>query len=147
MTSRLEKLKNTLGIAVALVASLCFGASYGYSYGLDNQVVYMLSALRLLDPTILNQDWLATKTTHYHMAFKYVAAALIAVDRRGWAVAIAQNLAIAAGMMWVYALIRVLADRRRALAAFLLLLSIAFITRTSAASASYVFDILLQPST
>lgn len=147
MPSRFEKLKNTLEIAVALVASLCFGASYGYSYGLDNQVVYMLGALRLLDPTILNQDWLATKTTHYHMAFKYVAAALIAIDRRGWAVAIAQNLAIAAGMMCVYALIRVLAHRRRALAAFLLLLSIAFITRTSAASASYVFDIILQPST
>lgn len=147
MTSRLEKLKNTLELAVALVASLCFGASYGYSYGVDNQVVYMLGALRLLDPTILNQDWLATKTTHYHMAFKYVAAALIAVDRRGWAVAIAQNLTVAAGMMCVYALIRALADRRRALAAFLLLLSIAFITRTSAASASYVFDFIFQPST
>jgi 4-amino-4-deoxy-L-arabinose transferase-like glycosyltransferase len=147
VTSRFEKLKNTLEIAAALVASLCFGASYGYSYGLDNQVVYMLGALRLLDPTILNQDWLATRTTHYHMAFKYVAAALIAMDRRGWAVAITQNLAIAAGMMCIYALIRVLADRRRALAAFLLLLSIAFITRTSAASATYVFDVILQPST
>jgi hypothetical protein len=147
VTSRFEKLKNTLEIAVALVASLCFGTSYGYSYGLDNQVVYMLGALRLLDPTILNQDWLATKTTHYHVTFKYVAAALIALDRRGWAVAIAQNLAIAAGMMCVYALTRALTDRRRALAAFLLLLSIAFITRTSAASASYVFDIIFQPST
>lgn len=147
MTSRLEKLTNALEIALALVASLCFGASYGYSYGVDNQVVYNLGALRLLDPTLLNQDWLATKTTHYHLAFKYVAAALIAVDRRGWAMAITQNLAIAAGMMCVYALIRVLASRRRALASFLLLLSIAFITRTSAASASYVFDFILQPST
>lgn len=147
MTSRLDKLKNALEIVSALVASLCFGASFGYSYGLDNQVVYMLGALRLLDPTILNQDWLATKTTHYHMTFKYVGAALLALDRRGWAIAVAQNLAIAAGMMCLYALLRVLTERRRALAAFFLLLSIAFLTRTSAASASYVFDTILQPST
>lgn len=147
MTSRLEKLKNALEIALAVVASLCFGASFGYNYGIDNQVVYMLSSLRLLDPALFTQDWLATKTTHYHVAFKYVAAALIAMDHRGWAVAVAQNLAIAAGMLCVYALIRVLTDRRRALAAFLLLLSIAFITRTSAASASYVFDAIFQPST
>ncbi|MEP7121371.1 MAG: DUF6798 domain-containing protein [Byssovorax sp.] len=147
MTSRLEKLKNALEIAVAAIASLCFGASFGYNYGIDNQVVYMLSSLRLLDPALLKQDWLATKTTHYHVAFKYVAAALIAINRRGWAVAVAQNLAIAAGMLCVYALIRVLTDRRRALPAFLLLLSIAFITRTSAASASYVFDAIFQPST
>lgn len=147
MTSRLEKLKHALEIAVALVASLCFGASFGYNYGLDNQVVYMLSSLRILDPSILTQDWLATKTTHYHVAFKYLAAALIGIDRRGWAVAIAQNLAIAAGMMCVYALIRALTDRRRALAAFLLVLAIAFLTRTSAASATYVFDMIFQPST
>jgi uncharacterized protein DUF6798 len=147
VTSRLEKLKNALEIAVALVASLCFGASFGYNYGLDNQVVYMLASLRILDPSVLTQDWLATKTTHYHVAFKYLAAALIGIDRRGWAVAIAQNLAIAAGMMCVYALIRAVTDRRRALAAFLLVLAIAFITRTSAASATYVFDLIFQPST
>lgn len=147
MTSRFDKLKHALEVVAALVASLCFGASFGYNYGLDNQVVYLLGAIRLLDPTILNQDWLATKTTHYHMTFKYVGAALLALDRRGWGLAVTQNLAIAAGMMCLYALLRVLTERRRALVAFFLLLSIAFLTRTSAASASYVFDFILQPST
>jgi hypothetical protein len=145
--SRLETLKHALEIALAFIASACFGASFGYSYGLDNQVVYMLSAERLLDRTILNRDWFATQTTHYHLTFKYIAALLLAIDHRGWAVAIAQNVAITAGMMAVYALFRVLIGRPRALPAFFLVLAVAGMTRTSAASASYVFDIILQPST
>ena len=106
----------------------------------------MLSALRLLDPTILNHDWFTTQTTHYHPAFKFVAAALIAMSPRGLAVGVAQTAVIAAGMMCLYALFRVLAGRALALPSYFLLLAVAFITRTSAAGASYVFDWILQPS-
>src|SRR5437879_6480704 len=95
MSSWFEKLKHRGELLVALVASICFGVSFGYNYGIDNQVVYMLSALRLLDPAILNHDWFATKTTQYHPAFKFVAAALIALNRRGWAVGVGQNVVIA----------------------------------------------------
>lgn len=148
MPRRLEKWKLTAELAVALIASACFGASFGYNYGVDNQVVYMLGALRLLHPSILSRDWFATQTTHYHPAYKFVAAALMALSERGLAVGLAQNAAIAAGMMFVYWLIRALVeDRRVALPSFLLVLAINFITRTSAAGSSYVFDWIFQPST
>jgi hypothetical protein len=145
---RLEQWKHRAEIAAAALASICFGVSFGYNYGVDNQVVYMLGALRLLDPSILTRDWFATQTTHYHPAFKFVAAALIALSRRGLAVGVAQTIVIALGMMGLYALLRALCpDRRVALPSFLLLLAINFITRTYGAGATYVFDWILQPST
>ncbi|EYF02105.1 Hypothetical protein CAP_7445 [Chondromyces apiculatus DSM 436] len=134
-------------IALATVASLCFGVSFGHTYGVDNQVVYLLGSLRLLDGSILQRDWFATQTTHYHPTFKYLGAALIALDRQGRAVAIAQTLTITGGILCVYALLRALCGARRALPAFLLLLAIASITRTSAPGSTYVFDWILQPST
>lgn len=147
MTRAKAEPKSILEIVVALLGSIAFALSYGWSYGIDNQVVYMLGALRLVDPTILANDWFATKTTHYHFTFKYLAAALIALDRRGWAVGVAQTVVITAGAMCLFALVRALSPKGRVLPAFLLVLAVAFVTRTSGAAASYVFDIILQPST
>jgi hypothetical protein len=143
---RLERIKNSLEIALAAVASLLCGASFGWNYGVDNQVVYLLGSLRLVHPEILARDWFATSTTHYHPAFKYLAAGLMALNARGWAVGLAQTAVIGAGMMGLYWLIRSLVERRQALAAFLLLVTIATITRTRGACATYAFDFILQPS-
>ena len=147
MTKHTDTTKNLAEIAVAAVAALCFAVSFGYTYGIDNQVEYMISSLRLLDPTIFHRDWYAMQTTHYHFSFKYLAAALIALNRQGWAVAVFHTIIVSTGMMCLYWLLRTLVKPGRALPGFLLLVTIALITRTSAANATYVFDIMLQPST
>ena len=147
MTKLSPGFKNIAEIALATLAAVCFAVSFGYTYGIDNQVEYMISSLRLLDPTIFHRDWYAMQTTHYHFSFKYLAAALIAINRQGWAVGVFHTIIVSAGMMSLYALFRALVKPERALPGFLLLVAIALITRTSAANASYVFDIMLQPST
>lgn len=147
MTKRLDITRNLAEITIAAVAAVCFAVSFGYTYGIDNQVEYMISSLRLLDPTIFHRDWYAMQTTHYHFTFKYLAAALIAINRQGWAIAGFHTVIISTGMMCLYWLLRILVKPGRALPSFLLLVAIAMLTRTSAANATYVFDILLQPST
>jgi hypothetical protein len=147
VTKPSDSARNLVEIALATVAAVCFAVTFGYTYGIDNQVEYMISSLRLLDPSIFHRDWYAMQTTHYHFSFKYLAAALIALDRRGWVVAGFHTLIVSAGMMCLYWLFRTLVKPGRALPGFLLLVAIAMITRTSAANASYVFDIMLQPST
>ena len=147
MTKLPASFKNIAEIALATLAAVCFAVSFGYTYGVDNQVEYMISSLRLLDPTIFHRDWYAMQTTHYHFSFKYLAAALIALNREGWAVAVFHTIIVSTGMMCLYWLFRTLVERGRALPGFLLLVTIALITRTSGANASYVFDIMLQPST
>ncbi|UQA60252.1 DUF6798 domain-containing protein [Polyangium aurulentum] len=145
--SRLERIRDYVEIAVASVISLLFGASFGWNYGVDNQVVYMLSSLKLVNSGILAKDWFATATTHYHPAFKYLAAALMAISPQGYAVGLMQTLVIGTGMTALYFLIRELGVRRHALPAFLLLVAIACVTRTKGPNATYVFDWILQPST
>lgn len=147
MSDRKGKLIGAAEAALAAASSLCFGVSFGHSYGVDNQVVYILGALRLLDPTILQRDWFSNRTTHYHPTFKYLAAALLGIDHSGWAVALLQTLAIAGGMLCVYALLRGIVGARRALPSFLLVLAVSLFTRTGAAGGTYVFDWTLQPST
>lgn len=143
--SRLERLEHYAGIAVASVVALLFGASFGWTYGVDNQVIYLLPSLRILNPGVLDNDWLASATTHYHPAFAYLAAGLMAIGET--AIGVGLTIVVAAGMMGVYALLRALEGVRRALPAFLLVSAIAFVTRTKAACATYVFDHILQPST
>ena len=147
MTPLLNALKDKAEIALALLASVCFAVTFGYTYGVDNQVEYMISSLRLLDPTLFHRDWYAMETTNYHFSFKYLAAALIALNRQGWAVAAFHTIIVSTGMMCLYGLFRTLVKPGRALPGFLLLVAIALITRTSGANASYVFDFILQPST
>jgi hypothetical protein len=135
---------------VALAASVCFGLSYGLNYGLSNQTAYMLGALRRLDPTVLNRDWYAAHTENYHPVFSYLGWLLLLFDRGGFAVGVALVVVTALGALCLYGLARVLAPgRRAALAVFLLLLAIAFVTRTVSVGWSYVFDVdlTLQPST
>lgn len=135
---------------VALSASVCFGLSYGLNYGISNQTAYMLGALRKLDPTVLNRDWYAAHTVNYHPVFSYLGWLLLLFDRGGFAVGVALVVVTALGALCLYGLARALAsDRREALAVFLSVLAIAFVTRTVSVAWSYVFDVdlTLQPST
>jgi hypothetical protein len=130
---------------VAIVAAIAFALCFGWDYGVDNQVVYLLSSLRVMDSTLLPHDWFATQTTHYHVAFRFLGGLLLALSERGWAVAITAHVSIAAGALALYALARSLCAKHAALAAYLATLLLALITRTRGAGSSYVFDHILQP--
>ncbi|WP_437299028.1 DUF6798 domain-containing protein [Sorangium sp. So ce426] len=133
---------------IALVVSICFGLSYGVNYGVNNQTSYLLGALRLLDPSVLAKDWYATGAANYHPAFSYVGWLLLAIDRGGAAVGWGLVVTAALGAMCVYWLaVELLKQRRLALATFLLVMAIAFVTRTDSVAVSYIFDFTLQPST
>jgi hypothetical protein len=134
-------------LVVVLVVSAAFGLSFGLNYGVENQVVYLLKALSLANPEILHRDWFTQEVTHYHIAFAYLGAALIALDPSGWLVALLHVLAITIGAGLVYGMVSVLAPPRLALAAFLCVMAIWFVTRTLGVATSYAFDATFQPST
>lgn len=49
----------------------------GYRFGESNHAVYLVDALRRLDPTLLRNDWWANSTLQYHFAFNALTAALM----------------------------------------------------------------------
>lgn len=142
-----ELLRRSPDLLVVLAVSVAFGLSFGLNYGVDNQTAYMLGSLRKLDPTVLGNDWYASGAANYHPAFSYVGWLLLALDRGGYWVGVALVAVAAAGSMFVYWLAAELFERRRALATFLLTMTILFLTRTKSVAVSYIFDFILQPST
>ena len=140
-------LPRALEYGVVALAALAFAISYGFNYGFDNQVVYFLKSLALTDKTLLHADWFTNHTTQYHKVFIYFGALLLKLNGRGWAVAIAQTIAVSIGALCMYRIVQRVAGAAQGLAAFLLLLSMLFITRTSSVGASYLFDTIMQPST
>jgi hypothetical protein len=146
--SRSERgLLRALEYGVVALAALAFAASYGFNYGFDNQVVYFLKSLALTDKSLLRADWFTNQTTQYHRVFIYFGALLLKLNSRGWAVAIAQFIAVFVGALCMYRLVKRVAGAALGVAAFLVLLSMLFITRTSSVAASYLFDTIMQPST
>lgn len=132
---------------VALAVSITFAISFGFNYGVDNQVAYLLGGLRLAHPGLLNHDWYAAHTTQYHPAFIYFSGLLLMIDSSGWSIAIAQTIVITIGTLLTYWTVEILAGRRLALPVFLLLMGFAFLTRMHSVGISYIFDHILQPST
>jgi hypothetical protein len=95
----------------------------------------------------LRSDWFTFQTTQYHRVFAYFGAFLLKLNQHGWAVAITQFLLVLLGSVVIYRIVKRVAGAQLAVAAYLLLLSILFVTRTSSVGASYLFDTILQPST
>jgi len=129
------------------LAAITFAAGYGLTYGYDNQLVYFLKSLTLTDKSLLRSDWFTFHTTQYHRVFIYFGAFLLKLNKQGWAVAITQFLLVLLGGLVIYRLVKRVAGAQLGVAAYLLLLSILFITRTSSVGTSYLFDTILQPST
>ena len=139
--------RGALELGGGAVVSAAFAASLGFNFGIGNQLSYLLPSLRLLDPTLLARDWFATETTLYHPLFTRLGALLLALDRHGGAVALTFTLLVTLSGLVLYALCRTLAGPRAGLAAFLLTMALAFVTRTAGPAVTYVFDATLQPST
>ena len=132
---------------VVAIVALAFAASYGLNYGSDNQVVYFLKSLTLTDRSLLHADWFTNHTTQYHRVFIYFGALLLKLNKQGWAVAIMQFLMVALGAFVIYRIVKRVAGAAHGVAAYLLLMSMLFITRTSSVGTSYLFDQIFQPST
>ncbi len=50
---------------------------YGYQFGRGNHAVYLLDALRRVDPSLLQRDWFTTQTFQYHVIFSSFSAWLM----------------------------------------------------------------------
>ncbi len=131
---------------VVVACSAAFALSFGFNYGVDNQVVYNLGAVHLLNRDLYKHDWFVAHTTSYHPVFEYFSALLLWLNRDGWAFAITTMLLITVMGVLMYCLCRVL-TRRLAFAAFLLLLALSFVVRLRSVGVSYIVDYILQPST
>jgi hypothetical protein len=137
-----------LGTAVVVVlASALLALTFGFNFGVGNQVHYLLPALKLLDPELYVRDWTFSHATHYHQTFAYLGALLLSLDPRGWGVAVGLTVTIMGGTLALYGLVRALVGPRLALASFLLLVSLILLTRTSGPAMTYAFEGTLQPST
>jgi len=147
LSSRQTRVSRAFEYGVVALAALAFAASYGLTYGYDNQYVYFLKALTLADKSVLRADWFTFHTTQYHRLFSYFGAFLLLLNKQGWAVAIVQFLLVLTGGLVIYRIVKRVAGEQLAVAAYLLLLSMLFLTRTSSVGASYLFDTILQPST
>ena len=147
LASRQARALRAFEYGVVALAAIAFAASYGLTYGYDNQYVYFLKSLTLTDSSLLRADWFTFQTTQYHRVFAYFGALLLLLNKQGWAVAIVQFAFVLLGGLVMYRIVKRVAGATLSLAAYLLLLSILFITRTSSVGTSYLFDTILQPST
>src|SRR3954453_11910123 len=88
--SRSARLARAFEYGVVALVAVAFAASYGLTYGYDNQYVYFLKALTLTDKSLLRSDWFTYHTTQYHYLFSYFGALLLLLNKQGWAVALTQ---------------------------------------------------------
>ena len=142
-----SRLPRAVEYVLVASAALGFAASYGFNYGFDNQLVYFVKSLALTNHALFKNDWFTNHTTHYHRTFIYLGALLIKLNARGWGVAIAQFVSVFLGGLCLYRTVKRVAGPPLALSAFLILLGMLFVTRTSSVGASYLFDTIFQPST
>jgi hypothetical protein len=131
---------------VAVLAASLFALTYGFHFGISNQIVYLLPSKAVVDPELYTRDWFVAETTHYHVAFRYAGALLLAADARGWAVALANTVLVAGGMTFVFYLVRQLVPRALSLPAFLGVVALALVTRTDGPAVTNAFGTYLQPS-
>jgi uncharacterized membrane protein len=95
------------------VGGLCllFALSLGVHYGVSDQNVYLLSGLRMADPSFLANDWFAAETVQHHAAFTYLVYLLQAAGPLPWTSAALYLLLKALVALSAYVTLRALYDR------------------------------------
>jgi hypothetical protein len=63
-----------LAVVLGVVLTL---AVRGYRYGESNHAVYLLAALRRVNPSLLRNDWWTTSTLQYHYVFNFLSGVLM----------------------------------------------------------------------
>jgi len=132
---------------LVLVLALLFGLGFGLNYGSSNQVQYLLPSVRALHPSLWTRDFVVTQTYNYHPVYPLLGTLLLRFCPSGLAIAWANVVLIAVGMLAVYVVLRLLLNQERALPAFCIVLVLASVTRTNAPGLSYAFSEIFQPST
>jgi hypothetical protein len=131
---------------ILLLLALVFGLGFGLNYGSSNQTTYLLPAVKAVYPSVWTRDWLVTQTHSYHPTYAWLCSWLLRLSPSGLLIAWANVVAIALGVLALFAVIRRL-TREYAFPAFCLLLALATVTRTLAPGGSYAFSEIFQPST
>ncbi|MCJ8274053.1 MAG: hypothetical protein MJK04_32220, partial [Psychrosphaera sp.] len=128
-----------------LLLGLLMAAGTGFSYLSGNQHTYLVDGLRLINPELLQYDWFATQTTHYHDNF---GAVLWLIDKlmplsSG---TIALNVTLIVLSIWTLYQLLKHCEVKRPLSALALLVALMILTRSSSVGYSYVYSNYLQPS-
>lgn len=133
---------------VALAVAASYALTFGLNYGIDNHPVYLLQALKLLEPKILHNDWYASQAMQYHPVFSYIAAPLMRASKGGWGIALALTVTVSLSTAYLYGPLRGLVRSKWvALLAFVWLVVLMFTTETQSIAVSYIFNPAFQPST
>ncbi|MDX9856446.1 MAG: hypothetical protein RBT76_01495 [candidate division Zixibacteria bacterium] len=130
-----------------VISALLVALRYGFNYGIGNHNTYLLHALRLVDPSVLTHDWLATIDADYHPAFTRLAALLMGLDGSGWMIGLANVVCIGVGVAVIFLIVRAVTGRRNAVMTFLPVAMLTAVGSTYSVSGSYIFSITFQPST
>jgi hypothetical protein len=72
--ARAARLAPSLSVAAGVAITLLIR---GYRFGESNHTVYLVDALRRIDPSLLRNDWWANSTLQYHFVFNALTAALM----------------------------------------------------------------------
>ncbi len=110
---RLQWVRSRFDAERLTVGGLCllFALSLGAHYGVSDQNVYLLSGLRMADPSFLAKDWFASETVQHHAAFTYLVYLLRATGPLPWTSAALYLLLKALVALSAYVTLRALYDR------------------------------------
>ncbi|MCB9558276.1 MAG: hypothetical protein H6707_19320 [Deltaproteobacteria bacterium] len=142
----LERAITFLGYGLATAAAISTALIKGLSAGVNNQVLYLLPALRLIDGQLLKNDWYLNAGPDPHPLFRLIGAPLLALDESGWALGIANVATIVALFGSLYLILRTLLPRLQALAALPLVLAALIAFGEGSIAQSYLYSRFLQPS-
>jgi len=131
--------------SILMALAIVLGLSFGFNYGLSNQLYYLLPSLVEANPGILTQDWLVNETKHYHPVFGALGTWIIRADPSGWLIALSSVTVIAAVGVTVARLAWHL-DRKGWLVGAILAITVCVATRTLGPGGTYVVSRILQPS-
>lgn len=131
---------------VVWIGALGLALSIGADFGIGNHNTYLLHAVRLANPEVLANDWLAAGTTDYQPVFTLLAALLLWVDSSGWFMALANLVVTAACAVAVYRIVRAIVGRDEVLPVYIVALALVGLGATYAVSGSYIVSEVLQPS-
>lgn len=90
---------------------LLFACALGVHYGVSDQNAYLLSGLRMADPSFLAGDWFASETVQHHAAFTYLIYLLQWIGPLPWTSAALYLLLKALVAFSAYVTLRALYDR------------------------------------
>lgn len=133
----------TFVLLFGLLASISLGLSYGIG---STHPTYIIPGIRLADPTFLSGDWWTDNTTHYHIFFPVLIAALYSAGSLPELLAALKIFLDVIAVLAIFGLIRTLYPKQSFVLFALVISAFFFVSRTASLQGSYLFDAYVQPS-